>query len=286
MPHQPLAKRPAMLERRDKNPRDEDIYLNPNIPPNTPVMRAPTMKERVGDKIRDAYESVAEQPLAKIADLLGLTDFAGIKESFTTPDDGVRMGALPGPPGGKAFGTGRNFYQSLANKNRYLAAEENRILAGQHKNRVAQMDREIASGAPSIPFEQITESPRMLRTYQDKLAASPKVQKMQPSTVPNEFHMANEVEELIKGLGGPQGSVQILDDASRPLLNASGESMASAEAMSRMRGMKSAGKKYVVRKGGTTRELIGPEAVDYNPRPGEQYGILDADGLFQLLQGR
>lgn len=66
---------------------------------NTPVIRASTTKERVGDKIRDVYESLGEQPLAKLADLLGLSDFAGIKESFTKPDDGVRMGTMPGSPG-------------------------------------------------------------------------------------------------------------------------------------------------------------------------------------------
>jgi hypothetical protein len=47
--------------------------------------------------------------------------------------------------------------------------------------------------------------------------------------------------------------------------------------------MKTRGEQFVVRKGGTTRPLIGPEAVDYTPRRGEEYGILNADGTFRLL---
>lgn len=219
MPHQPLAKRPAMLERRDKNPRDEDIYLNPRIPPNTPVMRAPTMKERAMEMFGDVTGAIADNPAVRLLSKLN-KDFGGEPPPPMTMPDGTvaewKLGSMPGGPG---------------------------ALKG--------------------------------------------ITKMRPSTIPNEFHMANEVDELIKGMGGvPQGSVQVLDEAARPLLNASGESMASAEAMSRMRGMRDRGQKYVVRKGGTTRELIGPEAVDYNPRSGEQYGILDADGLFRLLQGR
>lgn len=65
--------------------------------------------------------------------------------------------------------------------------------------------------------------------------------------------------------------------------NASGESMASMEAINRMASMKGKGQQFVVRKGGTTRPLIGPEAVDYRPRPGEEYGIME-NGVFKLLQ--
>lgn len=185
---------------------------------NTPIMRAATPMERVGDKIRDVYESVTQQPLVQLADKLGLSDIGGVVKSFSNPSQ-MKMGTIPvAPPG-----------------------------AG------------ILRNTPT---------------------------KMQPSTISNEFHMADEVEKLIQGMGGPKGKIQILDESNRPLLNASGESMASAEALSRMKGMRDRGQKYVVRKGGTTRELIGPEAVDYNPRSGEQYGILDADGLFRLLQGQ
>lgn len=78
-------------------------------------------------------------------------------------------------------------------------------------------------------------------------------------------------------------TLELLDDTVGPRLNASGESMASSEALSRMSGMKDRGQKFVVRRGGMTRELIGPTAVDYNPRPGEEYGVL-RDGVFSLLQ--
>lgn len=64
-----------------------------------PQMRAATTTERFGDKIRDGFESLTEQPLARLADALGLSDFSGIKNTFTTPDDGVKMGMMPGGPG-------------------------------------------------------------------------------------------------------------------------------------------------------------------------------------------
>lgn len=102
MPRQPLRERPAFYDRRDGNTRDNDVYLNPNMPKDTPIMRAPTTKEKVGDMIRGAYESVSEQPLARIADMLGLSDMAGMKKTFTTPDDGVRQGMMMGGPGNLA----------------------------------------------------------------------------------------------------------------------------------------------------------------------------------------
>ena len=68
------------------------------MPKETPIMRAATKKERVGDMIRDAYESVSEQPLARIADMLGLSDMAGVKKEFTTPDTGVKSGVMMGGP--------------------------------------------------------------------------------------------------------------------------------------------------------------------------------------------
>lgn len=68
--------------------------------------------------------------------------------------------------------------------------------------------------------------------------------------------------------------------------NASGESMASGEALSRMQGMKAQGKQFVVYdRAGNMRPLIGPEAVDYRPRPGETYGVQTPTG-FQMLENR
>lgn len=65
--------------------------------------------------------------------------------------------------------------------------------------------------------------------------------------------------------------------------NASGESMASQEAINRQASMKAQGQQYAVYdRAGNMRPLIGPEAVDYNPRPGETYGIMHPEG-FQVL---
>lgn len=72
---------------------------------------------------------------------------------------------------------------------------------------------------------------------------------------------------------------EVVDDLG---VNASGESAASLEAISRLKGMTSRGEQFVVRRGGTTRPLVGPDAVDYSPRPGEEFGIMQG-GQFRLL---
>lgn len=148
---------------------------------SAPTMRAATTSERIGDKVRSGLETFAQNPIAKLGDALGMSNFQHELDSYIKPDNEIKYGAMPPP-----------------------------------------------------------------------------------------FKMGNM-------------EMQLMDDAVGPSLNASGESMASSEAMSRMRGMKNRGEQYVVRKGGTTRNLIGPEAVDYNPRPGEEHGILDAAGNFRLL---
>ena len=75
--------------------------------------------------------------------------------------------------------------------------------------------------------------------------------------------------------------LEVVDEPSS--VNASGESMASGEAISRSRGMKDRGEKFVVYdRAGNRRELIGPEAVDYNPYKGETYGIEDNQGNFHV----
>lgn len=75
--------------------------------------------------------------------------------------------------------------------------------------------------------------------------------------------------------------MQVLDDVG---LNASGESAASAEALSRQAGMASRGEQFVVAdRAGNVRPLIGPDAVDYRVRPGETYAVRQADGTFRVL---
>jgi len=74
---------------------------------------------------------------------------------------------------------------------------------------------------------------------------------------------------------------QIVDDALGP--NASGESGASLEALSRQRGMAGRGEQHVVYdRAGVRRPLIGPEAVDYVPARGESFGIEGPSG-FRML---
>lgn len=65
--------------------------------------------------------------------------------------------------------------------------------------------------------------------------------------------------------------------------NASGESAASAEALSRQKGMRDRSEQYVVYdRAGRKRVLIGPEAVDYNPQAGETYGVETPRGFVKL----
>jgi hypothetical protein len=190
----------------DLNPRDPNKLLKP--PTKGPMMRAAKPHERIGDFFRDIYESAAAQPLGRIADATGITNLSGMIKTAYTPDTGVKLGMMPGPPGSK-------------------------LLSG---------------------------------------------------LKPTAFSEADEVERLIRGMGNDNVSgLQHIDDVSGIRNNASGTGMDSIEALSRNAGMKTRGEQFVVRKGGTTRPLIGPEAVDYTPRRGEEYGILNADGTFRLL---
>lgn len=63
------------------------------------VMRAPTMKERVGDTIRGAYDSLAEQPLVRIADMLGLSNIKGVANE---DPNAMKSGMMMGGPGNLA----------------------------------------------------------------------------------------------------------------------------------------------------------------------------------------
>lgn len=68
--------------------------------------------------------------------------------------------------------------------------------------------------------------------------------------------------------------------------NASGESAASAEAISRQAGMRAKGEQYVVYdRAGKKRPLIGPDAVDYVAQKGETYGI-DGPSGFRVLDNK
>ena len=63
-----------------------------------PQVRAATTVERVNDRAQDVYEAAAASPAGKLADLLGVSDLAGMVRSFSEPAE-VLMGApvpLPG----------------------------------------------------------------------------------------------------------------------------------------------------------------------------------------------
>jgi hypothetical protein len=97
----------------------------------------------------------------------------------------------------------------------------------------------------------------------------------------------DDVDDMLRTLGVTDDAaarVQV-DDPRLSMNNASGESAASMEALSRQASMRANGEGFVVyRPDGTKTPLIGPDAVDYQVRPGESYGIEGPEG-FRLLDG-
>jgi hypothetical protein len=91
-----------------------------------PSMRAATFRELLRDKTRDLYEAVAEQPLGKISDALGVTDIKGEAAAFDQPRDPKQVlgTALPFGPPGIALGSG------VARGLKPYAAAERRIAPG------------------------------------------------------------------------------------------------------------------------------------------------------------
>jgi hypothetical protein len=91
-----------------------------------------------------------------------------------------------------------------------------------------------------------------------------------------------QVAELEADLG--DASIELVDDDIQE--NASGESAASQEALSRGAGMRARGEQFVVfNRAGEMRPLIGPDAVDYRTQPGETYGVQGPEG-FRPLEDR
>lgn len=83
--------------------------------------------------------------------------------------------------------------------------------------------------------------------------------------------------------GGP--TIELLEEGGLEA-GASGESAASLEAIRRGEGMAARAERFVVYdRAGRRRELIGPEAVDYQPVAGELYGV-EGPGGFRLLEDR
>lgn len=111
--------------------------------------------------------------------------------------------------------------------------------------------------------------------FADEVAQSAPVQPKPP---------VSELDSYIDSMFGDKGGsgIELVNDDA-PAMNASGESAASAEAMSRNAGMKSRGEQFVVYdRAGNERPLIGPDAVDYHPAKGETYGVKTPDGFRTL----
>ncbi len=97
----PVMRAPTRKE--DPYAAEEQEWIN-SLPTDrmgnkVPVMRAPTWKEKVNDFVRNAYEAVAEQPLAKLADAFGFTEFDQLANPKPRPkniDEVQVQGRSPG----------------------------------------------------------------------------------------------------------------------------------------------------------------------------------------------
>lgn len=136
---------------------------------------------------------------------------------------------------------------------------------------------------PRLPEE---EMPGVRNVLDEVIAPSPNNGRIQQLTSQFDDALANLPEEdFMSSLPDvPEPTfVDYEGSALAPFVaNGSGESSASVEALNRLRSMASKNEKFAVRKRGATRDLIGPDAVDYSPGTDEEFGII-RDGLFQVL---
>jgi hypothetical protein len=90
-----------------------------------------------------------------------------------------------------------------------------------------------------------------------------------------------EIDAILESFKQADQPVDVIPEGQVP--NASGESAASAEAMSRNTGMRERGEKYVkYDRAGNKTDLVGPDYVDYVPGRGETYGIETPHGFILL----
>lgn len=108
-----------------------------------------------------------------------------------------------------------------------------------------------------------------------------------PATLPLEGEDAPAFGDEVPGLAALEAAAAgatvepVLGEGTE--VNASGESSASLEAMSRLEGMKARGEQFgVFDRGGRFRPIIGADAVDYQPKRGETFGVAGPDG-FRVL---
>ncbi|MEQ1910612.1 MAG: hypothetical protein ABMA15_17460 [Vicinamibacterales bacterium] len=170
------------------------------------------------------------------------------RQAAAAADDG--LGGAGGPEGGPRTPGGPSSYEGLS------AVE----VAGLRRANVAE--DAIARTAATRRGQTPTTTPDTASAPRTMLSTEPiRAAERPPRTAP---------------------TIEVLDDTSTGP-NASGESMASAEALNRTASMQALGKQYVVYdRAGRMRRLIGPEAVDYRVRPGERYGVMGPEG-FELL---
>lgn len=134
------------------------------------------------------------------------------------------------------------------------------------KNTPNEIDKRKSAG---LPAQAPRKEPTILDTLQEQEQTSPSREESSISRIEQEIP-----PDMME-------SFSTVDDGQSP--NASGESAASGEALSRQEGMRSRGESYIVyNKAGVARNLIGPEAVDYQAKPGETYGIKTPRGFVQL----
>lgn len=209
--------------------REQMNSVGPSRNQNGPVMRAPTTKEKIGDMIRGAYESVSEQPLARIADMLGMSDMAGVKKTFTTPDDGIRMGAMPGGPGkGMLRGLSnmeRGFSSPMANRNRatsFLAGDDARVSAGKRafENRGSRPMTYAKDMGNPLPAEAKMSHPSLPPEFQE-IVASPKMPQSRTAPI--------DMDNL------PSGKMEYLDPDVAEYMNPSGLDVTTREGQRRLR---------------------------------------------------
>jgi hypothetical protein len=90
-----------------------------------------------------------------------------------------------------------------------------------------------------------------------------------------------EIDAILESFKNADQPIDVVPEGQIP--NASGESAASAEAMSRNTGMRERGEKYVkYDRAGNKTDLVGPDYVDYVPGRGETYGIETPHGFILL----
>lgn len=209
---------------------------------------------------------------------------------FTSPAEMAGLAALAVPGIGMMRGAGRvaeSAPRAIRGLSRAIPA------AGEALPSIRGAARGLREGSPVEFNAQATRAAEMRRQQAIEESLNPtQVIKMGGNQPPVERpYLKNEMtipnpETFESQLGSMEKGLANFEVVQGKGPNASGESAASGEALSRMGGMKARGEQYVViDRAGQKRPLIGPEAVDYNPRPGETYGVEGPTGFRMLSTG-